>query len=89
MRLWNVAAVPEVRGKPVLISVPGIPLEKEEDVVGFSWKRNTFTNKRTGWKKSTLHWLTCTHKTKQIRTHDVDDESNGADRVMGLKWWKD
>ena len=48
MRLWNVAAVPEVRGKPVLISVPGIPLEKEEDVVGFLEKINTYTNKRTG-----------------------------------------
>ena len=46
MRLWNVAAVPEVRGKPVLISVPGIPLEKEEDVVGFSWKKKYIYKQR-------------------------------------------
>ena len=46
MRLWNVAAVPEVRGKPVLISVPGIPLEKEEDVVGFSWKKDVKGHRR-------------------------------------------
>ena len=39
MRLWNVAAVPEVRGKPVLISVHGIPLEKEENGCWFFLKK--------------------------------------------------
>ena len=60
MRLWNVAAVPEVRGKPVLISVPGIPLEKEEDVVGFT-RKNKYIYKQTDRMKEIHPALTHLH----------------------------
>ena len=54
------AAVPEVRGKPVLISVPGIPLEKEEDVVGFT-RKNKYIYKQTDRMKEIHPALTHLH----------------------------